>query len=335
MISVLMPTYNCSRYIREAIISILLQSYSKFEFLIIDDGSDDDTESIVKLFNDNRIKYVKKSHTGLSDSIEYGVNISKYDLITRMDADDITHPERLEKQYKFLICHPDVDLISCWYAVFNNYNINYLVNRSIVHEHIVKNLSLFPDICHPGIMFRKQKLIEAGGFAVHPEYDPYGDYVVWLRTKSKLKFHNLPNILHFYRDRSDSLSNVSLSLKRDLIYKIQVPYYNQNLIEEFGLTRVEEIVNRGWREYLFGDVKSSYKYWKQLRAKIILYPSIILAILVSFLPTKIFTNLFGKRIIQRLSFKLMLYNNMKKKAVQDFKMITMNINKYDNQFYDK
>lgn len=330
MISVLMPTYNCSKYIREAVISILLQSYCEFEFLIIDDGSDDDTESIIKLFNDNRIKYIKKSHTGLSDSIEYGVNISKYDLIARMDADDITHPERLDKQYKFLISHSDVDLVSCWYAVFKNYSINYLVKRSIDHYQIVKNLSLFPDICHPGIMFRKQKLIDAGGFVVHPEYDPYGDYVVWLKTKSKLIFHNIPDILHFYRDRNDSLSNVRISLRRDLIYKIQAPYYNQNLAQEFGLTRVEEIVNRGWREYLFGDVKSSFKYWKQLRAKIILYPSLILAILVSFLPNKLFANLFGKRIIQRLSFKLKLFNNMKKKAVQDFEIIIMKINKYDS-----
>ncbi|MEW6196861.1 MAG: glycosyltransferase [Bacteroidota bacterium] len=328
MISVLMPTYNCAGYIKGAIISILIQSYRQFEFLIIDDGSEDNTEAIVKSFRDDRINYIKKSHSGLSNSIDYGLSIAKFDLIARMDADDIAHPQRLELQINFLNSHPAIDVLSCWYAVFKNNKIEYLVKRSIDHDRIVQNLSLYPDICHPAVMFRKQKLLNAGGFAVEKEFDPFGDYAVWLRTKSLLKFHNLPLVLHYYRERADSFSSMDINSKRKLIYTIQTPYYKNNLEEEFGLTKEEAIINKGWREYLFGDVNLAVQYWKSLQIKLLKHPAMVVAILLKYLPGKMFFSFLGKRISQKLTYKLMFISNIKIDAARNLKLILQRTNNY-------
>ena len=102
MLTVLMPTYNSCQYIETAIKSVLNQTYKDLELLIVDDGSTDDTESSISEFSDTRIRYIKKEHEGLAASLNYGLKIAKHDWVSRMDADDISHPKRLEKQISIL-----------------------------------------------------------------------------------------------------------------------------------------------------------------------------------------------------------------------------------------
>ncbi|MDQ7815540.1 MAG: glycosyltransferase [Melioribacteraceae bacterium] len=319
MISVLMPTYNCAEFISEAIQSILFQSFRDYEFLIIDDGSEDDTESIVKSFSDERIRYLKKTHSGLADTLDYGLKIAQNDVVARMDADDISHPSRLEKHVNFINTHPGIDVLSNWYAVFKNDSINYIINRSISHNEIVKNLALHSDICHPSIMFKKSRIETLGGFTVIKEFDPFGDYVVWLRNKSKLKFYNLPEVLHYYRARENSLSNEALANRRDLIFKIQEPYFKNSLVDEFNLSADEEIIIRGWREYLYGDQKKSFSYWKELGIRLFIKPSLIAATILRALTQPIFKNLFGKRIPNRLGYYLKYFFPLEQKTIKEFR----------------
>lgn len=321
MISVIMPTYNCSTFIGSAIKSILLQTFSNFELIIINDGSTDYTVDVIKKFNDSRIKYFEKEHSGLGESIDYGIQKSSYDLIARMDADDIAHPERLQKQLNFLFNNNDVDILSNWYAAFRNNKVRYVVKRSVNHSDIVKNLSIYSDICHPSVLFKRKSVKTLGSFKVNPEYDPLGDYILWLRNKSKLKFHNLPEVLHFYRERSDSLSTEALTNRRSIIYDIQKPYYEYSLTNEFNLTEKEELAARGWREYLYGDIHKSFFYWRKLNYRLLKYPSILTATALRILPKKIFRNLYGKRIPNRLEFMIKYFSTFEREVIKDFHKI--------------
>jgi len=101
-VTVLMTVYNSSQYILPAVNSILSQSYVNFEFLIIDDGSEDNIEEIVRSLNSEKIKYIKLKHLGRSAALNYGLKEAKHDWVALMDSDDIAVPERLEKEVKLI-----------------------------------------------------------------------------------------------------------------------------------------------------------------------------------------------------------------------------------------
>ncbi len=110
-ISVVMPVYNTKEeWLREAIESILNQSYKDFEFIIIDDGSDKSIEPIVNSYNDARIVLIRQENLGIAKSLNYGFKISKGEYIARMDSDDISLPERFEKQVNFLDKNPQISV---------------------------------------------------------------------------------------------------------------------------------------------------------------------------------------------------------------------------------
>src|SRR5580698_9685158 len=106
-VTVLMPVYNGEKYIKEALESILQQTFIDFEFLIINDGSTDNSVSIIKSFNDNRIRLIhNEKNSGLVYSLNKGIGLSNGEYIARMDCDDVSIPERLEKQVGFLNSNP-------------------------------------------------------------------------------------------------------------------------------------------------------------------------------------------------------------------------------------
>ena len=127
--------------------------------LIIDDGSTDETPEIVSSFNDSRIKYFLRKHYGFSNAANFGLNLAINEYVARMDADDLALPERLQVQVDFLNKYPEYDVVSCWYAMFSKQNISYVVKTPIRHNQIVDRLALHSDICHPGVIFPKSKIL--------------------------------------------------------------------------------------------------------------------------------------------------------------------------------
>lgn len=118
-ISVVMPVYNTKEeWLREAIESILNQSYKDFEFIIIDDGSDKSIEPIVNSYNDARIVLIRQENQGIAKSLNYGFKISKGEYIARMDSDDISMPERFEKQVNFLDKNPQISVLGGCFETF-------------------------------------------------------------------------------------------------------------------------------------------------------------------------------------------------------------------------
>ena len=108
LLTVLMPVYNAERYITESVDSILHQTLTDFEFLIIDDGSTDSTADIVRAYGDSRIRLIKNNvNLGISETLNKGIAIAQCELIARMDADDISLPHRLQTQFDYMIDHPE------------------------------------------------------------------------------------------------------------------------------------------------------------------------------------------------------------------------------------
>ena len=113
LVTVLMPVYNGEKYLREAMDSILKQTLTNFEFLIIDDGSKDSSVKIINSYNDPRIKLVKNEiNLGISKTLNRGIELASAELIARMDADDISYPSRLQKQYDYFTNNPECALLS-------------------------------------------------------------------------------------------------------------------------------------------------------------------------------------------------------------------------------
>src|SRR5438093_1473162 len=107
--TILLPTYNAAAWLGGAIDSLLGQSYRDFELLVIDDGSTDQTPSLLNTYKDDRIRVLRHEHnSGLIASLNHGIDVAKGKFIARMDADDVSHPRRLERQLAFLERHPEV-----------------------------------------------------------------------------------------------------------------------------------------------------------------------------------------------------------------------------------
>jgi len=111
MISVLMPVFNGERYLREAIDSVLNQTFKDFEFIIIDDGSTDSSAVIINNYKDERICFVQQDNAGISESLNKGINLAKGKYIARMDADDISDPDRFMIQYEYMRANDDIDIL--------------------------------------------------------------------------------------------------------------------------------------------------------------------------------------------------------------------------------
>lgn len=115
-----MPVYNAEKFLKPAIESILNQTFSDFELIIIDDNSNDKTADIIKSYNDNRIKHiVNPNRIGFTNSLNQGLKIAQGDYIARMDADDISDPERFSKEIEFLENNPDIGVCGSWMKIID------------------------------------------------------------------------------------------------------------------------------------------------------------------------------------------------------------------------
>jgi glycosyltransferase involved in cell wall biosynthesis len=122
-----MPVYNCELYIKEAIYSILNQTFTDYELIIIDDCSTDSTADIIKDYSDSRIIFFEKdSNSGYTNSLNYGLSVAKGEYIARMDGDDISLPTRLEKQVHFLNSNPDIVLCGTSYSIMEQQGVFYM-----------------------------------------------------------------------------------------------------------------------------------------------------------------------------------------------------------------
>ncbi len=215
-VSVIMPVYNASRYLRESIDSILSQSFDDFEFLIFNDGSVDDSAEIIRSYKDERIILQDfEFNQGYAKLLNLGFARSRGEFIARMDADDVAHPLRLEKQFYFLSNNPDHVVCGTNYMVIDGTESSNLPTDD--EEIKLCMLSITP-LCHPSVMIRTQTLRDHQLFYI-PEHMPAEDHELWVRLSGYGRFHNLPEKLFYYRvhDNNISLKERTETQKQNLI----------------------------------------------------------------------------------------------------------------------
>ena len=206
LISVLLPIFNAERFLAEAIQSVLNQTYPNFELIILNDGSTDGSDEIVKSFDDKRIKYFTHENIGLAATLNKGLSLACGEYIARQDNDDVSLPERFEHQMDYLLSHIDVDLLGTAAEIIDERGQS--TQRS--HHHPTDNISLkwallFNNpFVHSSVIFKKSKAMACGGYNTNTSY--FEDYHLWSAMAQQGKIANLPNILLKYREVNSGMS---------------------------------------------------------------------------------------------------------------------------------
>lgn len=240
-VTVLMPVYNAERFLKEAINSILMQSFKPFEFLIIDDGSTDRSVEIIESFRDPRIRFVRNpGNMGITATLNKGINLASCELVARMDADDVSHPHRLQKQFGYMKRNPECAMLSTWARVVTEDNRFVRLERYRSNFYFY-NLTFECWIYHPTIMFRKSAAEEIGMYSL-----PYSeDYDFFWKMSMRFPIANLAEPLVDYRLSPTSLNTV--------LKKQEYDTFN------------EQNVLRNLRHYLGSDFEISYTSLECLR----------------------------------------------------------------------
>lgn len=224
IVTIIMPVHNGEKYLREAIESILAQTFSNFTFLIIDDGSTDDSVNIINSYDDNRIKLlINEKNIGISKSLNRGIDNSQTKYIARMDQDDISFPNRIEEQINFMEAHPEIGICGTWMMAFNEEKQKVLKKRPVKNNDIRAMLLFNNPMAHPTVMIRKESL-DANNLRYNHEFDGLEDYDLWERMSMVTKMENIPKALLLYRLHSTQLSRTSKA-RQEKFDKIQERQY--------------------------------------------------------------------------------------------------------------
>jgi glycosyltransferase involved in cell wall biosynthesis len=198
-ISVIMPVYNASAYLREALESILKQTFVDFEFIIVDDGSKDDSRSIIASYTDPRIRYVEhKKNMGLIATLNEMLELAQAPYVARMDSDDVSLPTRLEKEYAYLEQNPDVVAVGSEATVISIDGRPLYEQVALAeHEAIVRILAVASPFVHGSVLLRRDAVLLAGSYS--KEAYQAEDYELWYRLSKVGKLANLKETLYQYR----------------------------------------------------------------------------------------------------------------------------------------
>jgi len=214
LVSVVMSVYNGASYVKEAIESILNQTYVHFEFLIINDGSTDSSLEIIYSFSDPRIKLIDNGvNKGLIYSLNKGLDEAQGKYIARMDADDISLPTRFEKQVAYLERHQTIGIVGSDYIAFTNDSSKYIT--SIRNSSQIKTFLLFgATVCHPTLMLRKS-VIDECNFRYSSEAKHVEDFDLWTRMSVHTHFANIDEALLKYRDHPGQVSHAYSYIQKE------------------------------------------------------------------------------------------------------------------------
>ena len=198
VVSVLMPVYKTAPYLREAMDSMLSQTFADFELIVLNDCSPDDADEILDAYDDPRIvRYKGEKNAGLSNVLNAGIEMAKGKYIARMDSDDISLPNRLQVQVDYLEAHPEIDLVSVGMQLFGAKNEVWIREQN--PEKVKINALFHSPVLHASSMWRKESF-EKYSLRFRQEMVPAEDYDLWTRALlNGLKLVNLPEVLYQYR----------------------------------------------------------------------------------------------------------------------------------------
>lgn len=225
LISVILPVYNAELYLKDAIDSILAQTYANFELIILNDGSTDASENIILSYKDSRIRYIKNdTNLKLIKTLNKGIYLARGVFVARMDSDDISLPNRFYKQITYLLKHNDVDMVSCKpYLIDSMGKITHKSrSMSVSSYEAIRFVMAFDNvILHPGVMIRKS-ILEKYQYSDTPISLHCEDYDLWVRMlKDGCKIVVLNEYLFKYRlsDSSICSQNANIQHKNGILLR--------------------------------------------------------------------------------------------------------------------
>lgn len=273
-ISVILPVYNAEEYLVDSIESILSQSFTNFELIIINDGSTDSSEQIIAdyMLADARIICISRENKGLVTSLNEGLSIASGGLIARMDADDIALPKRLQKQYEFLQENQDVLCVGSSVVAIDQ-DGDELIELNVPTQYEKIESLLLSGHCpieHPTVMFRKAEVIEVGAYRV--EYETAEDYDLWLRLSEQGSLMNISEPLLKYRYLDTSISAIKSEIQYEKTKQAcEDAWRRRGVAGEFALTEpwrkfgtrelnYRQAIKFGWWSYKYKNKRAALKY---------------------------------------------------------------------------
>jgi glycosyltransferase involved in cell wall biosynthesis len=200
-----MSVNNGEKYLREAVDSILAQTLTDFEFIIVDDGSTDGTVDILRTYSDPRIRTVRQENRGLTKSLNRGIGVSRGEFIARQDADDRSFPERLATQLEFLSSHAEIAMVGSAVEVISGNGKGLATFRHPTDPVEIRDaLRTYNCFWHGSVMFRRESFLALGGYC--EEFTTAQDYDLWLRFSERYQLANLPDPYYAYRFTTDSIT---------------------------------------------------------------------------------------------------------------------------------
>ena len=219
VVSILMPVFKTEPFLREALDSILSQTFTDFELIVLNDCSPGNAEEILDEYKDPRIvRYLGKENVGLANVLNAGMQMAKGKYVARMDSDDISAPNRLEVQVDYLEQHPDIDLCSCGMNLFGAMEDHWI--RESDFETLRINALFFSPVLHASSVWRREAF-ERLGLRFRQEMVPAEDYDLWCRALSGgLLRVNIPDCLYQYRIHPDQATgNTEKTLQKEQLVR--------------------------------------------------------------------------------------------------------------------
>lgn len=243
-VTVLMAAFNAEKYLREAIESILNQTFKDFEFLIVYDPSSDKTLEILQNYTDSRLRViVNDERLGLIRSLNKGLALSTGEFIARMDSDDISHPERLETEVKLFNDYPWLCVVCSWISVMDTTEciIDHRVD-ALSPEEIYYTLNFRNCIANGTSMFRKGVIKAVGNY---DETKITEDYYFWYKVSKRFMILKIDKPLYIWRAHDESFSFINFNKQREAVYKI----FQDNLIQLLGKDIEDKLTRLMWDNF--------------------------------------------------------------------------------------
>ena len=264
LVSILMPVFKTAPYLREAMDSMLCQTFQDYELIVLDDCSPDNAEEILDTYDDPRIvRYKGEKNVGLSNVLNVGIGMARGKYIARMDSDDISLPQRLQVQVEYLETHPDIDLVSVGMRLFGAKEATWI--RELNPEKVKIEAMFHSPVLHASSVWRKDAF-EKQGLRFCQEMVPAEDYDLWVRAMLRgLKLVNLPEVLYEYRihDAQATLQTDKTAAKSR---EVQMAYL-QEALPSLSDSNREAFPKKLWPVF-FANLRDGFFDWKQLAKRL-------------------------------------------------------------------